>query len=105
MNGARYSNLLRLDPRSWKQKAYDDYKRWINSGFSESTMASRNWLLMFERGLAIGPSDLEIRAEPYQREAILRLIFMLEFGNRYAKDEYVGMNQLAVEMATGSGKT
>ena len=105
MNRARYTNLLRLDPRAWKQLVFDDYKTWVSSGFDGSSSESRTWLSMFERGVTIGPIDLELRAEPYQREAILRIIFMLEFGKRYSKDEYVGMNQLAVEMATGSGKT
>ncbi|MGZ3797669.1 MAG: DEAD/DEAH box helicase family protein, partial [Pseudobdellovibrionaceae bacterium] len=89
----------------WENNFAGDYKAWCDSGFQGASTESREWLQRFEANVRFGAA--QIRAEPYQREAILRLIYMLEIGS---KDAYFTENMepgtnLATKMATGSGKT
>lgn len=103
MSGARLRGLLKLNERTWRSTIGKAYQDWCERGFKGSSEASLSWLLLFERQTAEGLVTL--RAEPYQREAILRLIYMLESGRRFTKEDHRAMNQLGVCMATGSGKT
>ncbi len=103
MSTTRLTQRIRLNPKTWNTKVGAKYREWISSGFTSSSETSRAWLQLFERQTSEGVIDF--RSEPYQREAILRLIYMLEFGGSHTQDDYLSMNQIAVQMATGSGKT
>lgn len=104
MSRARSKPLSAWNPEKWEKNCGGDYRKWVANRFSTSNELSKQWLLHFEHIVSQG-AGAEMRAEPYQREAILRLIYMLEMGSNYSSENLLPMNCIAAKMATGTGKT
>jgi len=99
------SLCAKYDNRKWEQQFLKEYRAWIASGFAKSAESSRNWLLQFYNHHYLD-GNIPFRPQPYQKEGILRTIYMLEFFSTEEPDgKNIPLNFLGVEMATGTGKT